>query len=407
MVIFGMGEYVKNIFYNIISIILLAATFVTSTIFTSNISAEARINNFFEPYLDKNSIITGSMGSKFDPDAIGLVKLEKALYNQEISCDSNNLSDLRQCLVYDEYVMDNLTPRLKEGKIVADGSGELMNILISENSDGIGVGDVIEIEFYDSEGVMDGRRTSVSAKVTGIIESGQKLFLGNGVRISKDMSLRDVIGTYSYEQLEYSTIIIPEKEMEKIPEEILIEVFRCVLKFEDSITTEERQENYRKLIDYEAEHGIGSLIEVFPQMATFVQIHEEETMDIILTNAPLCGAIVVLVIVCIICMISIRNARSMKYYATLYICGMPIRNAVWLSGVEMVVNCILAIILGVSVVKIQMTNEIFGEINCMLNVEQWAIIIAISLVMVISATLTTLKTLKERSPMSVLRDTAY
>ena len=130
-------------------------------------------------------------------------------------------------------------------------------------------------------------------------------------------------------------------------------------------------------------------------------------MDIILTNAPLCGAIVVLVIVCIICMISIRNARSMKYYATLYICGMPIRNAVWLSGVEMVVNCILAIILGVSVVKIQMSNEIFGEINCMLNVEQWAIIIAISLVMVVSATLTTLKTLKERSPMSVLRDTAY
>ena len=54
-----------------------------------------------------------------------------------------------------------------------------------------------------------------------------------------------------------------------------------------------------------------------------------------------------------------------------------------------------------------MSNEIFGEINCMLNIEQVAIMMGISLVMVISATLTTLKTLKVRSPMSVLRDTAY
>ena len=411
MVRFSIIEYVKNIIYNIISIILLAGTFVSCTIFTSNISAQTKMNRFFEPYLDKNSIITGYMGQGFDVEELGLIKLEKALCNQEIMTSCEEIGDLDTCLVYDEYVMENLTPKLKKGKIVTDGSGELMNILVSENNAGVAVGDIINFYFYVKEENVDVNKPAsqirVSAKVTGIIESGQKLFMGNGVSASSDMSLKDVIGTYHYEQLGESIVIIPEKELSKVPGKMFIENHRCIFKFQSDITSEERLDNYRKLIECETRYGFSSLAEIIPPMSDFVEMHEQETLDIIVTNIPICIAITILILVCIICMISIRNANNMRYYATLHICGMPIRNAFVLSGVEMGINSILAIIVSVSIIKIQMSNKIFGEINCVLNPEQWAIIIGISAVIVTSTMVSTLKTLKERSPMSVLRDTAY
>lgn len=407
MVRFGMGEYVKNILYNIISVILLAATFVAMVIFSSNISAQAKMNKFYKPYIDNDSVITGYMGSQFDIDKLGLVKLERALYSQEIQCYSTAVWDLKECIVYEEYVMKNLTPKLKEGKIVMNGSGDMLNVLITENRNGVAVGDVIELNFFTVEGMEEGRTITIQAKVMGVIKSGQKLFYGNGVKISRNMSLNDVIGTHNFEQLGYSMIIIPEGEMMKISEEILWDAGRCLLKFQEDITEEERNYNYRKLIDYETQYGISGMIETFPQMSSFVELHKEETENIILTNAPLCVAIVILVAICIVCMVSIRNARSMKYYATLYICGMPLKNAMIFAGIEMAINSILAILLGTAIIEIQMKREIFGEINCVLNIEQWLIIIGISVFMIASVMITTFKTLKERSPMSVLRDTAY
>lgn len=407
MINFGISEYVKNIVYNIVSILLLASAFVASTIFTSNVSEQLRYNRFFEPYINENSIITGRMGNQYTVEKLGLVKVEKVLYAQEWLSESEELEDLGTCLVYEDYVMENLTPRLKEGEIVADGSGEFLNILVSENSSGIGVGDIIEIRFDAVEGYDEGRRFTMPAKVTGIFESGQKLFFGNGIEIYNNMPMKEILGTYHYEQMGKSMVIVPQKDMDKLPEPAAVDCWRSLIKFEDDITEEERNANYRKLAEYDKAINRITLIDAYPEMSDFVETQERETKDVFMTNIPMCIAITILILVCIICMISIRNANNMRYYATLHICGMPIRNAFVLSGVEMGINSILAIIVSVSIIKIQMSNKIFGEINCVLNPEQWAIIIGISAVIVTSTMVSTLKTLKERSPMSVLRDTAY
>ena len=407
MVRFGIGEYIKNIFYNIISVLLLAATFVACTIFTSNISTQVRVNRFFETYIDENSIMTGPMGFGFNVEEIGLTKVDKVLYSREWISYSEELEDLSTCLVYDDYTMEKLTPRLKSGKIVTDGSGEMINAIISENGSGIKVGDVIEIAFFPKEGFKEGRMIMVPVKVTGIFESGQRLFFGNGIEISRDMPMRDILGLYHYEQVGYSMVIIQEKELEKLPEEAVFESWRSVIKLQEDITKEERIENFRKLVEYEKTTDYGSNMEAFPEMSSFVERNEKETKYVFLTNLPLVIAITSLIALCIICMISIRNANSMKYYATLYICGMPLKNAMFFSGIEMAINSILAILLGTAIIEIQASREIFGEINCTLNIEQWLIIIGISVFMVVSVMGTTYKTLKEHSPMSVLRDTAY
>ena len=267
MIKFSINEYIKNIVYNIISVLLLTGTFVACTIFTSNISAQTRINRFFEPYFDEN---------KTD-----LIKLQGVLKSQEMNVGSDDVDDLRNCLIYDEYVMDNLTPRLKEGKIVTDGSGDCINVLISENNSGIGVGDEIHVRFTTDEGYAKAALLNLTVKVSGVIESGQKLFYGKGVCISHDMTLKDLMGTYHYEQLGESIMIIPEKELDKIPGKLYIESWRYVFKFQDDITEEERLENYRILLEEEGKipGNLGSMMASIPEISAFVEMQEQETLD--------------------------------------------------------------------------------------------------------------------------------
>ena len=142
-------------------------------------------------------------------------------------------------------------------------------------------------------------------------------------------------------------------------------------------------------------------------MERLVRKQQEEMRALMIKYVPLTVAVFVLIGACIVCMVSIKNANSMRYYATLYICGMPYKKAVVMSGVEMFVNCIMAVFLTVSFVILQSKLFLVGEINCELDMMQAVIIAGISLVIVFSTMILTANTLRERSAMDVLRDTAY
>lgn len=404
---FAAGEYVKNIIYNVISVLLLAVTFIACTIFISNIEAQRKITEFFSPYLNENSIIIGKVGRDFD--VTKLPGYEKSIMTRELYCDSEDMVALRRVIVYDEYSMENLRPRLVEGEYINPDSPEddIMQVLVSENYSGVGVGDVIELLFYaiDETG-MDVKDVYVPAKVTGIIASGQKVMMGNGVLISKYMEVKDIIGTYSLDQLEYEIIITTEKEYLKVGEDAEGGNYRCVIKFDDEITPEQRQANYKTIVDYEREHEMTGT-EVFPETKVLLERQDEEMRNMMIKYIPITAAILILITICIVCMISIKNANSMKYYATLYICGMPYTKAVIISGIEMMVNGILAMIVTLAFIEIQNTRSIVGEINCNMGVAQLVSIIGIISVIVIFTMMITGRILREKSPMSVLKDTVY
>lgn len=403
---FAIGEYIRNIGYNIVSILLLAVTFIACTIFLSNISAQRRMMVFLSPYLNENSIIIGRLGHDFD--VTELMLYDTSIMTREAFCFSDDLVDATTCLVYNEYSMDNLTPRLLEGNLIkkTDSEDEIMQVLVSENSSDIGVGDIIEVSFFSEEGAMEGEMISMPARVTGVIASGQKLLFGNGVNISKTMESSDIFGTYSYEQLGYALIVTTEDEFAKLPKKVVEENYRCIVKFDEKITNAERNENYQKVMKYEREYGLTGT-SAFPETSRLVDMQKEEMQDLIIKYIPLTVAVFVLVAVCIICMVSIKNANSMHYYATLYICGMPYEKAVIMSGMEMFVNNFLAIVIAVTFVLIQNKRPVIGEINCELGSIQVCVMIIISIVIVLWSMLTTRNTLKERSPMNVLKDTAY
>lgn len=402
MLRFSIGEYIRNIGYNIISILLLAVTFISCVIFLSNISAQQRMNRFLQPYFNENSIIIAELSPYFD--VTELTKYEKSIMTRETLCISGEVKNLSTCLVYNDYSMKNLSPRIIEGSLINEKNTEegLLQVLISENEAGVGTGDVINLGFYD----YDGCKFTVPAKITGVIASGQKLLFGNGVRISKSMESTDIFGTYSYEQLGYALVITTEKEFLKLPQNIPEENYRCIVKFEDSITEKERQDNFQKVIDFEHKSGrIGT--EVFPDTTTLIERQREEMRSLMIKYVPLAIAVFVLLGVCIICMVSIKNANSMRYYATLYMCGMPYRNAVIMSGLEMFFDSILAVLLAVSFVILQKKFSLLGEINCSLDSVQVVFMISICVTIVASTMILMRNTLKERSTMNVLKDTAY
>lgn len=402
MVRFSIGEYIRNAGYNIVSVLLLAVTFVACTIFLSNISAQQRMNNFLKPYLNEDSIIIARLG--YDFDVTKMIKYEKSIMTRETFVMSEDVAELKTCLVYNNYSMDKLTPRLLDGDLIdtKKSQDDIMQVLISENSSGVKVGDVIELDFFNYYG----EKVTMPAKVTGVIASGQKLLFGNGVRVSKSMDTSDIFGTYSYEQLGYALVITTEEEFAKIPDKIGEENWRCIVKFQDDITKEERYTNFQMVISYENENNTHGT-ESFPEMSRMVEQQQQEIKVLMIKNIPLTVSVCVLIGVCIVCMVSIKNANSMKYYACLYICGMPYQTASIMSAVEMTINCILGMMIAVTVINLQNKMLLFGEINCELGAGQAGIMAGICIVIILSTLFITRKTLKERSPMNVLRDTAY
>ena len=305
--------------------------------------------------------------------------------------------------------MDKLEPRLKEGKqpdAVSSTDG-IMNILISDNKSNVGVGDVINLKFWCIEGAEEGRQISIPARVTGIIASGQKVLMGTGTNISKSMESSDVFGTYNYEQLEFPIIITTEKELEKLPEAVLELNYRCIVKFDDSITTEERVANYNKIINFENENSMHTGTDVFPKSEKLAEMQKTEMRNIMIKYIPLTIAVFIIISICIICMISIKNANSMRYYATLYICGMPYKSAVFFSGAEMTVNSVLSALLASSFIVFQNKFSILGKINCELNALIISVMLVAYVIIIFWTVLVTRKILRERSAMDILRDTAY
>ena len=406
MVRFTIGEYVRNIGYNVISVVLITVTFIACTIFLSNINEQLRMSRLLKPYLNEDSIILGRKG--YDFDVTTLTDYESSFMTREVFCTSDYIPDLSVCLVYNEYSMDKFKPRLSKGTYpneINSKPGE-MQVLVSKNNMGIDVGDVISIYFFSEAGAMDGKMLTVPARVTGIITSGQKLLIGGGAHISREMPTSDIFETYSYEQLGYAIVITTEDEFMKLPEKVLEYNYRCIVKFSDDISDENRDANHKKVYEYEDANG-STGTELFPSAGEFIERQEEELKDMVIKYIPLSIAVLVLVTICTICILSIKNANSMRYYATLYMCGMPQKKAVIISGIEMMFNNVLAITLALVFIKIQNDFKVLGVINCYYGLPQTFVMVGICILMICCTMVITGKTLKERTPMDVLRDTAY
>lgn len=404
MVRFTVSEYVRNTWYNVISVLIMVAAIVAGTIFISNITVQTKLYRLVKPYLNDNSIII-SDASGFDFDTLD--KVDKTLMTREHSCWADSLKNLNRCIVYDDEVMKCMPPRLDSGKYIheVNDSSDEMLVLVTGNSKGLGVGDTFPLRFSTKNGDF----IYVTARIVGVLSDGQKLFMSTGT-ITRNMGYEDLYCTYSYEQMEKSLIITTPEQMEKLGDELGRGFsLTCIVKFKDDITEQERNANIEAVKAFEEGiHGEGmNSISIYPETYKICDRMETSYNNLMIQYIPLTIAMFILISVCIMGIVTIKTANSMRYYATLHICGMTQGMAVRLTGIEMCINCIFAVIIGLSLITIQSKYNIVGIMNCVIELPQIIMIILMCVIIIVSSMLMTMMVMKEKQPADILKEAVF
>ena len=397
MFIFSIKQYIKNAWYNLVFVLILALTVVANVIFVTNITRQLRIHNLVKPYLNEDSLI---IRSTWETDSLyeSLSKVDGVLKTVTASCNCPQMSDVYSCEIYSEEIMDKFEPRLSRGKQIEDVklSKDEIGVLVSENKQGLNPGDKISLDFYSN-----GEPVTYDAVITGIVKDGQRVFVSNN-ELSSDMGYEDIYLMHSFEQTEEPLIITTEKELSKVDVQIDKMYEGCIIKFAEDITHDEWIDNYEKICANEIIKSYS-----YPSSKKLVEGMENSLDATMMKYMPLEIAMLVLVITCIGGISLVKSFNDVKYFSVLHISGMPYKKAVLITFAEMTINSVLAMILANSFIVIQNKLNLFGTINCELGIAQILISVAICIVVIVSASLVTRSVLHEKTPAQILKDTAY
>lgn len=395
----GINEYVRNTWYNIITVFIMVAMMCVTVVFISNVDRQTRLYRLTSEYIDSNSIFL-NYSTKEDWKLLN--KVEKIMSSQTTTSWIKNVENSRfQLLVYSDDFMKYLSPRLDEGQFPYKKQldNDIIPVVISHNPYGISTGDVISIEvFTNSE-----KTININVYIAGILSDGQSVASLSG-NVLEDMTYEDFFETYNYEQTGEVIMITSKDELSKISDDIMLFNYNSIVKFEENITEEEYEANINAVKEYERERFKVSSVDVYPDTDTVIKWNKELFNSILIKNIPLTIAIFILVLTCIAGIVSIKTYRSTRYYGILYTCGMNYRTAVMITGIEMLANCCLALMLSVSILKIQSKLKIFGVINCDINIVTVSVLIVSCIITVVFSMLMTGRSLKENTAVEILRN---
>ena len=400
MIRFGMYEYVRNIWFHLCIVFIMIIMMVITTVFLSNVDRQTRLYRLTEDYLDENSIFISFADAKLLEE---LKQVDKVLVAQTVSgyVEQNSEEKIISTAVYSEEVMKYIKPRLSSGVHLkkVDVDEDTVAVLISENPYGIGEGDTFVYNIYSGEEIL-----SLKVYVAGIISEGQKIYDGK-TEIKKSMVYEDFFTTYSYQQTGEVVMITTEQEMSKIGDIKKSSVYRnCIVTLEDGVTEESREENIEKISKFETGLFGFASVNVYPEAKDLVYRSKSMLKGELLKYIPLSVIVFVLLSICIMGMVTIKTARSTRYYGILYACGMEYRVAQLMTGLEMGMNCLIAVIFTVSLLKIQNNLKLMGEINCSLELPELMAMVLICAVLILWSVFTARGILKENTPVEILKD---
>lgn len=392
-------QYVRNIWYNLISIIILVLTILLSTSFVTNIEKQTKWYNLVKPYLNEDSIIANYIGRI---ENMPIKNADKMLITKEAVSMCAALNKFQGCAVYNDEIMKKVEPRLLEGKQIdkMKGNEDIVTVLISENGGHYGAGDTLKVTFFTENGMIE-----TDVLIAGVISDGQRVFMKES-RENSGMGYEDLFYINSYAQKGETLIITTEKELAKLSEAIYIEDVLGIIKLDDNISQEERKDVLVSFLDWKTEkgHHVGSAI---PSSKTLCERMETSLNATLMKYIPLTVSMLILVIMCTVGIVAVKTSNSMKYYGMLYICGMPYQQAALMTGMEMAFNSILAVVLSMSLIKIQSKLNLFGTINCETGVAQSIVMIGFCGMIILVSILMTTVIMREKTASQILRDTAY
>lgn len=400
MIRFGMYEYIRNIWFHLCIVFIMIIMMIITIVFLSNVDRQTRLYRMTEDYLDDNSIFISFANSKLLDE---LEAVEKILAAQTVSgyVEQDSEEKIISTAVYTEEMMKYLKPRLSAGEQLkkADVDEDTIAVLISRNDYGINVGDTFVYNIYSGEEIL-----SVKVYVAGMISEGQKIYDGK-TEIKKSMAYEDFFTTYSYQQTGEVVMITSEQEISKISSIKENFVYRnCIVKLEDGVPEESRVANIEKISKFETELFGFASVNVYPEAKDLVSRSRSMLKGELLKYIPLSVIVFVLLSISITGMVTIKTARSTRYYGILYTCGMQYRVAQFMTGVEMGMNCLIAVIFTVSLLEIQNNLKLVGEINCSLELPELMAMVLICAVLILWSVFTARGVLRENTPVEILKN---
>ena len=295
----GFKEYIRNSWYNIMTVFILVTMMIAVVIFMSNIERQTSLYRLTAKYLGENSII---VDFAYEDISKALSKVEDVMYTREMNVaisESDKFDMYKHMTVYSETQMDMLPPRLEAGVLPKeiDKGKEYISVLVSKNPYGLKTGDTTVMRAID----VDGNEVKINLYITGVITEGQSIPympVGEEQNLSY-MSYENFFATYSYEQSDIMLIIIPEKELDKIEKELFFNYRMAIIKYDDSITEEEYEKNFEVVKDYEKQYYNFSKVDTFPESEKIIENSKQILNATLKKYVPLTVATVVLILTCI------------------------------------------------------------------------------------------------------------
>ena len=298
------GDYIKNIWYNLISIVIISASILAFTFFLSNLTAQTRMYRLISPHLGNETLMMSMKWMNFDDSQ--LVGVEDSFMTKEIECYSDKISAIESFGIYDEEVMELLKPRLSRGRYIQTGNDNEIEVLAGDA--GFNIGDTFKIYFCDAK---TGEWIPFTIKIVGIISEGQKLFMG--ASYEKTLSdFSDLYMTYSYEQLKKAVFITTEEQMNKVDKELSYINMVCIYKMNDNISDKQMNENMIKIADYEMEMFGYTTMSAFPSTDELKEGMESKVQKVLLKYIPLTVGLIVLAVICITGIVTVKTTKSMR-----------------------------------------------------------------------------------------------
>lgn len=224
MIRFIRKDYVYNIFFHIVFILILALTMCSSGIFLSQINREKVLYDIVNRYSGDNMVYI-SVCNKDRYDELTAGRKAMSFKSTTLYDESQvNIIDGReayQVVVYPDKLIKELNLQLDSGKRKIDGNNdEYINVYVSKNSFGAKKGDIRTAYSLNEE-----HPYSVKYKIAGIISDNQTLMsIYGGFERIAEVNYTQMYDSYYYNE-NGLLMIIPESEFSKIEKPLMVIIF--------------------------------------------------------------------------------------------------------------------------------------------------------------------------------------
>lgn len=384
-------EYKKNIKHNIINCVLLAASIVLMILTVGNIRTPYRYYAAIKPYLGENGICQMDVISE-EKKMLSrkLMSMEnvcsfKIFGHSSINTDRDN--KVRDLFVYDEEDAKEFMPALLEGKWEESDREDktVFHVLVSENGGKIKTGDILETEYYMTNGDV----IPVKARVQGVFKNGEKIAGYMQEASLFGFSYNTFYSTFDFNQNEEYIFITTEKEYSKFGDVIIHGAGCGLIKYYDDLNEEEVQETNREILIFFGRYGNHIMGGV--KLSVVKENSERELKKLMMQFLPFAIVVVVLSMLCMISTSAVATLEGLYHYTVYYLTGMKWSGVFKICGFSTLCNellsGVLAVIAGV-VIKLRLPDigarMHLGLIEIMLIIGMWMVMFVLSVIMPLS-----------------------